>query len=349
MPQSTAVMRALFLFAYVSLASATSTAERKDLSYKASSWCQDSQAAVFLAVVMPLLGFTFIAWKSYLVFAAPIGSGKQVKISKLIKDGAYGFMWRQYKTVSFFVLVLFILICVSLNQPLDPLAGHAADNYSNKSYWQMGLHFLAGAFLSSLSGVVGMNVAIRANVRTTEACAKRGLPAGLQVAFNSGTVMGLSVVCFVVFGNAILFWIFEDPLALSGFGFGASIVALFARVGGGIFTKAADVGSDLVGKIESGLPEDDPRNPGVIADNVGDNVGDVAGLGADLFESFVGALVAAVPLGIARHGISGLALPFWISGMGIFASMIGAIFVRTKDGADSDDLLHALHLSLIHI
>eukprot|EP00457_Paulinella_chromatophora_P001842 gb/GEZN01001844.1/.p1 GENE.gb/GEZN01001844.1/~~gb/GEZN01001844.1/.p1 ORF type:complete len:888 (+),score=108.62 gb/GEZN01001844.1/:166-2664(+) len=304
--------------------------------------------AVSLALFCPLFGVVFVFLKAYQVMSkspGPEGS-EQVFISAAIMEGSYAFMWRQYKIISYFIIVCLVLILAFLREPIDPYQGHHGGVNANVPYWQMAVHFLVGSVLSCLSGVVGMNVAIRANVRTTEACKdnESGLNKGLRVAFDSGSVMGMTVVCFVVFGQGILFLIFDDPLALSGFGFGASIVALFARVGGGIFTKAADVGSDLVGKVESGLPEDDPRNPGVIADNVGDNVGDVAGLGADLFESYVGATVAAVPLGSLAAGLSGIALPFWISGMGIIASLVGTFAIRTKNDATAKDLLHALHL-----
>jgi K(+)-stimulated pyrophosphate-energized sodium pump len=174
-----------------------------------------------------------------------------------------------------------------------------------------------------------------------------GLDPALRIAFNTGTVMGMLVVSFGIIGLAVMFKILEYSFGseqealthLAGFGFGASSIALFARVGGGIFTKAADVGADLVGKVEAGIPEDDPRNPAVIADNVGDNVGDVAGMGADLFESYVGSILAACTLGLEEHGPAGVALPFYIAGGGIIASIVGTYFVRTQEGASQEDLL----------
>eukprot|EP00808_Paulinella_micropora_P011764 g60227.t1 len=319
--------------------------DNKDIVY--AEWLTNRSRICGLALVTPVIGMFFAFLKFYQVYnknPGPPGS-VQLTISKYIMEGSYAFMWRQYEVIGIFIVLCTILILAFLREPIDPYKGHHGGVNAGVPYWQMAIHFVAGSLLSCLSGVIGMNMAIRANVRTTEACkdANTGLNAGLRVAFDSGSVMGLSVVCFVVFGQAVLFLIFDDPLALSGFGFGASLVALFARVGGGIFTKAADVGSDLVGKVESGLPEDDPRNPGVIADNVGDNVGDVAGLGADLFESYVGATVAAVPLGSLKAGVSGVALPFWISGMGIIASIVGTFCVTTHKEANSIDLLSALH------
>jgi len=308
-----------------------------------SSWLETNFEAVGVAIIIPPVSWLFILFKVYGIMGCTPGHGKMVEIADIILEGSIAFMKRQYQVITFFTFLCAIVIVAILRSPENPFDGHAG-GMTDEPYWVMMIHFLVGSGLSALSGVCGMNVAIRANVRTTAACNSKHDPLnkGLRVAFDSGTVMGLSVVSFVVFGQAVLYIIFEDPLALSGFGFGASLVALFARVGGGIFTKAADVGSDLVGKIEAGIPEDDPRNPGVIADNVGDNVGDVAGLGADLFESFVGATVAAVPLGWNAHGISGIALPFWISAAGILCSIVGTLFVRTQEGANQSQLLAAL-------
>merc|ERR1711957_176745 len=218
--------------------------------------------------------------------------------------------------------------------------------------------FLGGAILSALAGWQGMDVATDANVRTTQAADKKGLSVALRVAFTGGAVMGFTVVGLGLFGVSLLFYFMtlgrsgEESIqivnavdALSGFGFGASAIALFARVAGGIYTKAADVGADLVGKVEMDIPEDDPRNPAVIADNVGDNVGDVAGMGADLFESFVGSIIAAATL--AEGDIAKITLPFWIAGAGIVASVFGFFAVGTKDDASQKDLLHALHKGTI--
>jgi K(+)-stimulated pyrophosphate-energized sodium pump len=214
--------------------------------------------------------------------------------------------------------------------------------------------FVAGAVLSGACGYMGMSIAVRGNVRTAQA-ATHGLDPALRIAFNTGTVMGMLVVSFGIIGLAVLFKMLQYTFGseqealthLAGFGFGASSIALFARVGGGIYTKAADVGADLVGKVEAGIPEDDPRNPAVIADNVGDNVGDVAGMGADLFESYVGSILAAATLGLEEHGPAGVALPFYIAGGGIIASIVGTYFVRTNEGASQEDLLKAMRMGTI--
>ncbi|WP_352404184.1 sodium-translocating pyrophosphatase, partial [Sporanaerobacter acetigenes] len=190
------------------------------------------------------------------------------------------------------------------------------------------LCFLLGAIFSILAGYFGMRVATKANVRTANAAKEEGMNKALNVAFSGGAVMGMCVVGLGVLGVGLLYIIFEDPEIITGFGLGASSIALFARVGGGIYTKAADVGADLVGKVEAGIPEDDPRNPAVIADNVGDNVGDVAGMGADLFESYVGAIISAITLGIAAYGDSGVNYALALASVGIVASIIGVFFVR---------------------
>ena len=212
------------------------------------------------------------------------------------------------------------------------------------------ISYLAGTIASATAGYIGMNVAVRANVRTA-AAAMRGLNPALRIAFSSGSVMGTTVVGIGLLGVTILYVIFKDISVVAGFGFGASSIALFARVGGGIFTKAADVGTDLVGKVEAGIPEDDPRNPGVIADNVGDNVGDVAGMGADLFESYVSSIIATIALAVAATGITGAVvgwkddqavLPLLLAGAGIFASIMGTFIVRAGEQADFGQLLWAL-------
>jgi H(+)-translocating pyrophosphatase len=317
-----------------------------------NSWCSSTFCIVSLGIFAPLLAAVFVLITLVGLLKKPDGTENGVKprmveVADDIREGSISYMKVQYRFIVVFAAVVAILIVALLKGPIDPFQGYGAENVSDTAYWQMMVHFICGAALSALSGVLGMNVAIRANVRTCYACQFGGLNSGLRVAFASGTVMGMSVATLVVLGLAILFLIFEDIMALSGFGFGASTVALFSRVGGGIFTKAADVGSDLVGKVEAGLPEDDPRNPGVIADNVGDNVGDVAGLGADLFESYVGATVAAVPLGYFAHGAAGVALPFWISGAGLICSMIGSFMVKAKDTADSEELLAAMRRGIV--
>jgi K(+)-stimulated pyrophosphate-energized sodium pump len=241
------------------------------------------------------------------------GNKKMQEIAHAIHHGALAFLFREYKVMAIFAIVVFFILGFFLN-------------------WVIALSFIIGAFLSVLSGFIGMYVATKANVRTTQAATK-SLAKALRIAFGSGAVMGLSVVGLGVIGITVLYLIFKDPNLIIGFSFGASSVALFARVGGGIFTKAADVGADLVGKVESGIPEDDPRNPAVIADNVGDNVGDVAGMGADLFESYVGSIIATMILGlvITTEASKFVMLPLLIAGVGIIASIIGTLFVRTDN------------------
>lgn len=211
------------------------------------------------------------------------GNEKMQEISEAIRVGARAFLKREYIYLSVFVAVVAIVLLLLIN-PLTAIS------------------FIVGAILSSLAGYIGMTVATMANVRTTQA-ARSGINAALKIAFSSGTIMGMMVAGFGLLGLSILYLIIGDPSVINGYALGASSIALFARVGGGIYTKAADVGSDLVGKVEAGIPEDDPRNAGVIADNVGDNVGDVAGMGADLFESYVGSMIAAMILGVVLFGI----------------------------------------------
>jgi K(+)-stimulated pyrophosphate-energized sodium pump len=251
------------------------------------------------------------------VLAYEQGNAVMRGISSAIQEGAAAFLNREYRILSVFVTLVAAVIAIFLQ-------------------WQTALAFLLGAVASAGAGYLGMYVAVRANVRTAEA-ARSGLHLGLQVAFASGAIMGMSVVSFSLLGMTGLYLLFStDPnclIYITGFGFGASSIALFARVGGGIFTKAADVGADLVGKIEKGIPEDDPRNPAVIADNVGDNVGDVAGMGADLFESYSGSIIAAATLGAAFGGDAAgafIALPFLIAAVGVISSLFG-IYIIVAD------------------
>lgn len=238
------------------------------------------------------------------------GTPAMQKIAGYIHDGAMAYLFRQYRYIAVFIVVVAMVLGVFI------------------SPWTM-ICFVIGAVFSLLAGYVGMRVATMANVRTS-AAARKSISPALRIAFSSGAVMGLSVVGLGLLGVTILYLIFGSPDIIFGFSFGASSVALFARVGGGIYTKAADVGADLVGKVEAGIPEDDPRNPAVIADNVGDNVGDVAGMGADLFESYVGSLIAAMALGFLVFGSAGILLPLSIAAAGIIASIIGTFFVRAK-------------------
>jgi K(+)-stimulated pyrophosphate-energized sodium pump len=238
------------------------------------------------------------------------GNDRMREIAGAIRTGALAFLRREYQVLAIFVAIVFILLYGFLGM-------------------RLAVSFVTGALLSVLAGNLGMRIATLANVRTTWAV-KRDLNAGLVLAFRSGAVMGFAVVSLGLLGVLALYRLFNDPNAIFGFSFGASSVALFARVGGGIYTKAADIGADLVGKVEVGIPEDDPRNPAVIADNVGDNVGDVAGMGADLFESYVGSLIAAVALGTTGGSAAQVALPFVLAALGIVGSLLGTLQVRVR-------------------
>ena len=270
--------------------------------------------AVVFALIMALVGISYVIWQLRRVLAYEQGNDVMRRISSAIQEGAAAFLNREYRILSVFVAVVATVIVIFLQ-------------------WQTAMAFLLGSIASAGAGYLGMYIAVRANVRTTEA-ARSGLHLGLRVAFASGAIMGMSVISFSLLGMTSLYLLFSnDPNCLTyitGFGFGASSIALFARVGGGIFTKAADVGADLVGKIEKGIPEDDPRNPAVIADNVGDNVGDVAGMGADLFESYSGSIIAAATLGAAFGGDAAgafIALPFLIAAVGVISSLFGIYII----------------------
>lgn len=271
-------------------------------------------ASVVFALLMGVIGVGYVLWQLRKVLSYDQGNDTMRAIAGAIQEGAAAFLNREYRFLAVFVVIVAIVIAVFLE-------------------WQTALSFVLGAIASAGSGYLGMYVAVRANVRTA-AAASRGLHEGLRVAFGSGSIMGMCVVSFSLLGMTILYLIFNgDPHQLTyvtGFGFGASSIALFARVGGGIYTKAADVGADLVGKVEQGIPEDDPRNPAVIADNVGDNVGDVAGMGADLFESYSGSVIAAATLGAAFGGDLALAfigLPFLVSAVGVISALFGIYMV----------------------
>jgi K(+)-stimulated pyrophosphate-energized sodium pump len=252
------------------------------------------------------------------VDAVDAGTDRMKEIAGYIHEGSIAFLTREYKMLAVFIAALFVILIIT------PGLG-----------WQTALSFLLGAAFSILAGFFGMQVATKANVRTANAAKENGLNKALQVAFSGGAVMGMCVVGLGLLGLSVLYLIFGDVTIITGFGLGASSIALFGRVGGGIYTKAADVGADLVGKVEAGIPEDDPRNPAVIADNVGDNVGDVAGMGADLFESYVGSLISAMTLGVLALGnINGIVFPMLLAGTGIVASIIGTFFVRGKEGTD---------------
>ncbi|MBF4694012.1 sodium-translocating pyrophosphatase [Fusibacter ferrireducens] len=271
------------------------------------------------------IGIIALAFAFFLVIrkidTVTVTHDRMNEIASYIHEGSMAFLRREYKVLVIFAGVLAIAIAVGLQS------------------YQTAIAFLCGAFFSALAGFFGMQVATKANVRTAFAAKENGMNKALSVAFSGGAVMGMSVVGLGLFGVSILYFVFKDPQIVTGFGLGASSIALFARVGGGIYTKAADVGADLVGKVEAGIPEDDPRNPAVIADNVGDNVGDVAGMGADLFESYVGSIIASITLGLAVYGVEGAYFPLLLSGCGILASIIGTFFVKGNENSDPHSAL----------
>lgn len=265
--------------------------------------------------VIALIFFAFFYLSSSKINSVSAGTKRMEEISTYIQDGAMAFMKREYKSLLVFGAVVAAVIIVGIG-------------------WETGVSFILGASFSGAAGFIGMRVATKANVRTANAAMESGMNRALSVAFSGGAVMGMSVVGLGLLGLGILYTIFGKPELITGFGLGASSIALFARVGGGIYTKAADVGADLVGKVEAGIPEDDPRNPAVIADNVGDNVGDVAGMGADLFESYVGSIIAALTLGTLAYGMEGAVFPLALSALGVVASIIGTFFVKGEEGSD---------------
>ena len=265
--------------------------------------------AVISAPVIGILALLFAFYKASTIDKVSPGNNKMKEISNYIEEGAMAFLRREYKYLSFFIIILFVVLTFVINI-------------------KTAICFLIGALFSILAGYFGMKVATKANVRTANAAMESGMTKALNIAFSGGAVMGMSVVGLGVLGVGVLYIAYKDPNIITGFGLGASSIALFARVGGGIYTKAADVGADLVGKVEAGIPEDDPRNPAVIADNVGDNVGDVAGMGADLFESYVGAIISAITLGLVAYGDKGVKFALALSSCGILASILGVYFVR---------------------
>ena len=276
--------------------------------------------SIIFTLLLGLLGIVFVVQQIRFVLSQDAGNETMQEIAAAIQEGASAFLNREYRFLSGFVVVVAVIIAFFLN-------------------WQTALSFVTGAIASAGAGYLGMYVAVRANVRTA-AAAQRSLSAGLSVAFSSGSIMGMAVVSFSLVGMTFLYLLFNgDPnqiTYITGFGFGASSIALFARVGGGIYTKAADVGADLVGKVEQGIPEDDPRNPAVIADNVGDNVGDVAGMGADLFESYSGSIIAAATLGAVlvssdTSPLTFITLPFLVAAVGVIASLLGTLMVKADE------------------
>ena len=275
----------------------------------------------WLIPALALAALAFAGYKAVFVSRAAPGNARMQEIASAIAEGANAFLKSEYKILVFFVAVLFGLIAAFIG-------------------WLTAVCFLLGALCSILAGFFGMRVATRANVRTANAALESGMNRALSIAFSGGSVMGMCVVGLGLLGCSLIYMITKNYDILFGFSLGASSIALFARVGGGIYTKAADVGADLVGKVEAGIPEDDPRNPAVIADNVGDNVGDVAGMGADLFESYVGALVSALTLGVLLEKSheafpgAGAFFPLAIAALGVLASIVATFFVRGKEGAN---------------
>ena len=266
---------------------------------------------LYLAPIVGVLALLFAAYKASFVSRQDAGNERMKEISSYISEGAMAFLTREYKALVVFVVVLAIILAVGLKS--IPTA----------------ICFVVGAIFSVAAGYVGMKVATKANVRTTNAAWKGGLGKALDVAFSGGVVMGMCVVGLGIIGISCAYFLTGGQTEIiTGFSLGASSIALFARVGGGIYTKAADVGADLVGKVEAGIPEDDPRNPAVIADNVGDNVGDVAGMGADLFESYVGALLSVITLGVVAYGEEGVTFGMLVATIGILASIVAAFFVK---------------------
>ncbi|MFN2200595.1 MAG: sodium-translocating pyrophosphatase [Caldilineaceae bacterium] len=287
---------------------------------------------VVISLVVGIAGVAFVVYTLLELLKKDTGNDTMREISHAVQEGASAFLNREYTYLAIFVVVVAAVIAFFID-------------------WQTAVCFVTGALASAAAGYLGMWTAVRANIRTTSAC-MRSLNEGLNVAFSSGTIMGMAVVSFSLIGISVMYLIFGgDVTYVVGFSFGASSIALFARVGGGIYTKAADVGADLVGKVEQGIPEDDPRNPATIADNVGDNVGDVAGMGADLFESYSGSIIAAAALGagiaLATGSFNALVtLPFVVASVGIIASIIGSFLVKTDEGATQQDLLNALRKAI---
>lgn len=270
---------------------------------------------IYFAPVLGICALLFACYLTKKVGKQDAGTDRMKEIAAFIHEGARAFLTAEYKILVVFVAVLFVLIGIGIGN------------------WVTAVCFLAGALFSTAAGYIGMNVATKANVRTAAAAKDSGMNKALSIAFSGGAVMGMCVVGFGLFGAGVVYILTKNPDVLSGFSLGASSIALFARVGGGIYTKAADVGADLVGKVEAGIPEDDPRNPAVIADNVGDNVGDVAGMGADLFESYVGSLVSAITLGVVYAKESGAIFPLVIAALGVLASVIGCFFVKGDENS----------------
>lgn len=276
---------------------------------------------MYLVPVAAVIALIFAAYLARKVGRQSAGTERMKEIAAAIAEGARAFLTAEYKILIVFVAVLFVLIGIGIGN------------------WVTAICFVVGALFSTVAGYCGMTVATKANVRTANAAKESGMNKALSIAFSGGAVMGMCVAGLGALGVSLVYIVTRNVDVLFGFSLGASSIALFARVGGGIYTKAADVGADLVGKVEAGIPEDDPRNPAVIADNVGDNVGDVAGMGADLFESYCGSLISALTLGVAVSEVSGVLFPLAIAGCGLIASMIGTFFVRGGENANPQKAL----------
>lgn len=307
----------------------------------------DVNTAVIVAVAAAAVGLLFALYQRNYVLSQDEGSQKMRQIAGAIQQGAQAFLSREYRAVAVLVLIVTVALALLSQVPGSGMSVLTA------------VAFVLGALASGLSGYIGMYIAVRANVRTAQA-ASQSLNKGLRVAFASGTVMSTMVVSLALLGISLLFITFVDQLgdasqaasALAGFGFGGTSIAIFARVGGGIYTKAADVGADLVGKTEAGIPEDDPRNPATIADNVGDNVGDVAGMGSDLFESYASSIIAAISLATMTGAFAGDDLtaaqvfPILVAAAGLIVSIIASFLVRTEEGADQEQLLGSIRTGI---
>ena len=329
---------------------------------------------LYLAIAAGITGLGFALVLTLYILRQDKGDETVQFIGRAIQEGANAFLRREYIFLAGFVIVVVIILALFIDYDVLDRVGRSED----RSFPSTAVAYLVGAVGSALAGFIGMSIAVRANTRTAVK-AQIGLNPALRVAFSSGAVMGVSVVGIGLIGVTVLYWIFKDVGIIAGFGMGASSIALFARVGGGIFTKAADVGADLVGKIEAGIPEDDPRNPGTIADNVGDNVGDVAGMGADLFESYVGSIIATIALAASGAlflleetalsasvqtqfeslkgmvGVNDISsnfeasiflLPILVAATGLFASILGTFLVRTGEGASMGRLLWSLRIGI---
>ena len=276
---------------------------------------------MYLVPVAAVIALLFAAYLAAKVSRQDAGTERMKEIAGAIAEGARAFLTAEYKILIVFVVVLFVLIGLGVGN------------------WVTAVCFVVGALFSTIAGYCGMTVATKANVRTANAAKERGMNKALSIAFSGGAVMGMCVAGLGALGVSLVYIVTKNVDVLFGFSLGASSIALFARVGGGIYTKAADVGADLVGKVEAGIPEDDPRNPAVIADNVGDNVGDVAGMGADLFESYCGSLISALTLGVAVSEVSGVLFPLAIAGCGLIASILGTFFVRGGENTNPQKAL----------